>query len=104
MAVDGVHKVEGGNTIAEVYADKEKLNGKAIRVRGKVTKFTANVMDKNWIHIRDSSTPDDLTITTSGTAAIDAVVIIEGKLSLDKDYGFGYVYPLVVEDASITKE
>ena len=36
--------------------------------------------------------------------AIDAVVIIEGKLSLDKDYGYGYVYPLLVEDASITKE
>ena len=104
MAVDGVHKVEGGNTIAEVYADKGKLNGKAVRVRGKVTKFTADVMNKNWIHIRDSSTPEDLTITTSDTAAIDAVVIIEGKLSLDKDYGYGYVYPLVVEDASITKE
>ena len=104
MAVDGIHKVEGGNTIAEVYADKEKMNGKTIRVRGKVTKFTADVMDSNWIHIRDSSTPKDLTVTTSGTAAIDAVVIIEGKLSLDKDYGYGYVYPLLVEDASITTE
>lgn len=104
MTVDGIHKVEGGNTIAEVYADKEKMNGKTIRVRGKVTKFTADVMDSNWIHIRDSSTPKDLTITTSGTAAIDAVVIIEGKLSLDKDYGYGYVYPLLVEDASITTE
>jgi len=104
MAVDGIHKVEGGNTIAEVYADKEKMNGKTIRVRGKVTKFTADVLDRNWIHIRDSSTQKDLTITTSGTAAIDAVVIIEGKLSLDKDYGYGYVYPLLVEDASITTE
>ena len=103
-AVEGIHKVEGGNTIAEVYTDKQKLNGKTIRVRGQVTKYTANVMDKNWLHIRDSSTLDDLTITTDSTAAIDAVVVIEGKLALDKDFGYGYVYPLIVEDASVTKE
>jgi len=103
-AVEGIHKVEGGNTIAEVYTDKQKLNGKAIRVRGQVTKFTANVMDKNWLHIRDSSTLDDLTITTDSTAAIDAVVVIEGKLALDKDFGYGYVYPLIIEDASVTTE
>jgi hypothetical protein len=61
-------------------------------------------MGKNWLHIRDSSTLDDLTITTSNTSAVDAVVIIEGKLALDKDFGYGYVYPLIVEDASVTKE
>ena len=102
--VEGINKVKGGNTIAEIHADKQALNGKAIRVRGQVTKFTANVMGKNWLHIRDSSTLDDLTITTSNTSAVDAVVIIEGKLALDKDFGYGYVYPLIVEDASVTKE
>jgi len=103
-AVEGINKVEGGNTIAEVYTDKQKLNGKAIRVRGQVTKFNADVMGKNWLHIRDSSTLDDLTITTDSSAVIDAVIIIEGKLALDKDFGYGYVYPLIVEDASVTKE
>lgn len=103
-AVEGIDKVEGGNTIAEVYTDKQKLNGKVIRVRGQVTKFTANVMNKNWLHIRDSSTLNDLTITTDSTAAIDAVVVIEGKLALDRDFGYGYVYPLIVEDARVTKE
>ena len=103
-AIEGIKKAEGGNTIAEVYTDKQKLDGKVIRVRGKVTKFTANVMKKNWLHIRDSSTLDDLTITSDGVAAIDDVIIIEGKLSLDKDFGFGYVYPLIVEDAKLTKK
>jgi len=103
-AAEGIDKVEGGNTIAEVYTDKQKLNGEAIRVRGQVTRFTANVMGRNWLHIRDSSTVDDLTITTDSTAAIDAVVVIEGKLALDKDFGYGYVYPLIVEGASVTKE
>jgi len=102
--IEGINKVEGGNTIAEVYADRQKLNGKVVRVRGQVTRYTANVMGKNWLHIRDSSTLDDLTITTGNTAAVDDVVVIEGKLALDKDFGYGYVYPLIVEDASVTRE
>jgi hypothetical protein len=104
QAVEGINKVEGGNTIAEVYTDKQTLNGKTVRVRGQVTKFTANVMGKNWLHIRDSSTLDDLTITTDSTVAVDAVVVIEGTLALNKDFGSGYVYPLIVEDAQVTKE
>jgi hypothetical protein len=97
-------KAEGGNTIAELYAEKDKLNGQTIHVRGQVTKFTGNVMGRNWLHISDSSTQDDLTITTSGTAAIDDVIDVEGKLALNKDFNYGYVYPLIVEEATITKE
>jgi hypothetical protein len=102
--VEGINKVEGGNTIAEIYTQKQKLNGKKIRVRGQVTKFTAEVMGKNWLHIRDGSTHDDLTVTTDSMAAINDVVIIEGKLELDKDYSYGYVYSVIIEDARITKE
>lgn len=103
-AVEGIDKVEGGNTIAEVYTDKQKFEGKTIRVRGQVTKFTADVMGKNWLHMRDSSTSEDLTVTTDSTVAIDDIVVIEGKLALDKDFGYGYVYPLIVQDAGVTTE
>lgn len=102
--VKGINKVKGGNTIAEIYARKQKLKGKIIRVRGQVTKFTAGVMGKNWLHIRDSSTLDDLTVTTDSTVAIDDVVILEGTLVLDKDYGYGYFYPVIMEDVRITKK
>lgn len=104
IPIKGVDKIEGGNTIAEVYSDKEKLNGKLIRVRGQVTKFTANVMGKNWLHIKDSSTQEDLTITSNDTAELNSVVVIEGTLALDKDFGYGYVYPLIVQDAAVTAE
>jgi len=99
----GINKVKGGYTIAEINIGKQKLKGKILRVRGQVTKFTANVMGKNWVHIRDSSTLADLTVTTNSTAAIDDVVIVEGKLELDKDFGYGYVYPVILEDTKITK-
>ena len=61
-------------------------------------------MGKNWIHIRDSSTQDDLSITTDSTVAINDIVVLEGKLELDKNYGYGYVYPLIMEGAKIITE
>ena len=96
-------KVKGGNTIAEIHNDKNSLAGKTIRVRAQVVKFTASIMKKNWLHIKDNSTGDDLTVTTNDTAKVNDVVVIEGKLELNKDYGYGYLYPLIVVDAKITK-
>lgn len=101
--VTDIAKAEGGHTIAEVYARKNELAGNIIRVRGKVTKYTGEVLSRNWLHIRDSSTLDDLIVTTSGTTAMDEVVTIEGKLALDKDFGFGYTYPVMIEDASLVE-
>ena len=59
-----INKIADGNTIAEIHTHKNDLNGKKVRIRGQVTKFTPAVMGKNWIHIRDNSTSDDLTVTT----------------------------------------
>lgn len=102
--VKGIRKVKGGNTIAEIYANKASLKGKTIRVRGQVSKFTASVMGKNWLHIRDSSGLQDLTVTTDNKAVIDDIVVIKGKLGLDKNFNYGYVYPVIVEEARIMKE
>ena len=102
--IKGIDKVEGGNTIADIYNNKSELNGKTIRVRGQVTKFTANILGKNWLHIRDSSTLDDLTVITSDTVAVGDIVISEGKLELDKDFNYGYFYPVILEDSTVTKE
>jgi len=73
-------------------------------VRGQVTKFTAGVLGKNWVHIRDSSSENDLTVTTDATVAISDVVTVEGTLELDKDFGYGYFYSVILQDASVTKE
>ncbi len=102
--VKKIDKLKDGKTIAKIYAEKEKLAGKIVKVRGVVTKFTEGVMGKNWIHIRDNSTLNDLTITTDAVVKLDDVVVIEGKLGLDKDFGYGYVYAVMFEDAKVIKE
>ena len=65
---------------------------------------TASILNKNWLQIRDSSILDDLTVTSTSAAAVGGVVIAEGKLELDKDYKYGYLYPVLIENAAITKE
>ena len=102
--IKGINKAVGGITIAEIYAKKNTLKGKTVRVRGQVTKFTEQILGKNWIHIRDSSTLDDLTVTTDDTVAINDIVIIEGKVELDKNFNYGYFYPIIVENAKVTKD
>lgn len=99
--IKGINKVEGGITIAEIHTGKTKLAGKTIRVRGKVTRFSAEIMGTNWLHIKDSSGLEDLTINTMDRAAVDDVVVIEGKVVLDKDFGYGYFYPLIIQEAKI---
>jgi len=94
-------KVKDGKTIAEIYSDRNILKGKTIRVRGQVTKYTPNILGKNWLHIMDNSTSNDLTITTDSKVSVDDIVIVEGQLELDRDFGYGYVYSLIIENARI---
>ena len=100
--VTGITKAQGGNTIAEILAQKTALAGKPVRVRGKVVKYTAEVMGKNWLHIQDGS--GDITVTTDTKAKIGDVVLVEGNLAVNRDFGVGYVYEELVENAKVTIE
>ena len=97
-----------GKTIAELYAQKAELKDKNVEVRGKVVKYLPQIMGKNWIHVRDGSGSadrknNDLTVTTKDTAAVGDVVLVRGVVHLDRDLGAGYQYPVLIEDAKVTK-
>lgn len=97
-----IKKASHGKTVAEVYREKMKLTGKRVRVRGKVVKYTANVMHNNWLHLRDNSSDKDLVVITRDKTQLDAVVVAEGTVILNKDIGIGPVYELVLEDAKLS--
>jgi hypothetical protein len=102
--IKGIKKAKGGKTIDDVLKQKKELAGKSVIIRGKVIKFTAEVMNKNWIHIKDSSTGGDLTITTAEKAKVGDTVIVDGKIAVNKDFGYGYLYDVILEDAKVTIE
>ena len=96
----------GVQSIAQLWARKAELGGKKTRVHGKVVKFNGGVMGKNWIHLQDGSgdaskATHDLTITTQHTAAIGDELTLEGVAATEKDFGGGYNYALIIEDATV---
>jgi hypothetical protein len=105
VSLSGVKKAD--KTVAEVYAGKESLAGTEVTVRGKVVKFSSRIMGRNWAHVQDGSGAagtNDLTVTTQDTARVGDTVLVSGKVSLNKDFGGGYRYTLIVEDGSVTVE
>ena len=105
--LSGITVAEGGQTVGDIYAKKAELNGKPVKVRGKVVKFSPQIMGKNWIHIQDGTGEagaNDLTVTTSAEANTGDTVLISGTLTTDKDFGYGYAYDVIVEEAEVTVE
>jgi hypothetical protein len=105
-----VQKAAGaeGRTVAEVFAQKLQLKDKKIAVRGKVVKVNLNIMGKSWIHLHDGtgdpkSNTDDLTVTTQDSASVGDTVLVNGVVRTDKNLGMGYVFPVIIEDATVTK-
>jgi hypothetical protein len=107
--VPKVDKASGGDarTISEAWAQKDKLTGATVSIRGVVVKYNEGVMGKNWIHLQDGSGDaakgtHDITVTSMDVAVIGATITITGKVQVNKDFGAGYMYPLIIEDAKVS--
>jgi hypothetical protein len=105
----GIKRAEGGKTIKEIYAAKAKLAGQTVSVRGKVVKYNAMILGKNWLHIQDGSgsagnQDNDLTVTTSTPVGLGATVLVTGKVATNRDFGAGYKYGVILEDAQVKAE
>ena len=99
-------KAFDGITICDLYANRDKYANKKVRIRGRITKFNSSIMSRNWAHIQDGTDNNgnfDLTVTTQETVNIDELVTFEGTIALDKDFGAGYFYPIIMEEAVIIK-
>ena len=105
--MDSKYLQAGTITIAELFAHREKYAGKSVRIRGVVAKTSMQIMKRNWVHLQDGSSfkgADDLVFTTSSaTPKVGDVVIAEGQVTLDKDFGYGYFYRVIVEKTSFSK-
>ena len=101
-----IEPVQGGITIKELFEKKKNYAGKTVKIKGQVTKYTPAVMNKNWIHIQDGTDFDgkfDLAITSDAEVAVGDNVVLEGKISLDKDLGYGYFFEVIMEEAKMKK-
>lgn len=101
-----VAPAENGLTIAKLFAERANYAGKKIKMKGQVVKVNLQVMGKNWVHIQDGTKDGenfDLTVTTPDEVKVDDMVTFEGTISLKKDFGYGYFYEVIMEDAKLVK-
>lgn len=101
-----IKKPENGISISELYEGKSSFKDKEVIVRGKVVKVNKGILDRNWIHIVDGTSFDsksDLTITTDKLVKVGDTVTFKAVVTLDKDFGYGYVYNLLLEKGELIK-
>ena len=99
-----IEPAEGGITIGELLANTDSHAGKTVRIKGQVTKVNRAIMGKNWVHLQDGTDASgkfDLTITTQEQVNVGDVVTFEGTIVLNKDFGAGYVYEVLMEEAKL---
>jgi hypothetical protein len=108
--VISVPKAEGGYTVEEIYSNRDNLKNSLVKIRGVAVRVIENIMNMTWIHLQDGSgdpaaKTNDLVVTYRGDQKINAgdEIIVTGLLAVDVDYGAGYFFEAIVEDAEIEK-
>ncbi len=97
---------KGGMSVADIWKSRATLAGRKVTVRGKVVKYNGGILGVNWIHLQDGSGTaedgtNDITVTSEAEAKIGDLITVTGVVTLDKDLGAGYRYPVIIEHATI---
>lgn len=100
-------EAENGYTVEEIFTQVADLAGKKVKIRGKAVKVSPNIMGKNWIHLQDGTgnpmnNSHDLVVTSADMPEKDSIIIVEGVLAKDKDFGAGYKYNVILEEAVVS--
>lgn len=101
-------KVTNVITVKDAFSKSAKLNKRKVIVRGKVVKISVGIMNRNWIHIQDGSGSESkknntVVCTSQDLAQVGDIITVSGTLAKDRDFGSGYKYSVIIEDATISK-
>jgi len=93
-------------SIAGLYSQKENYEGRVITVKGRVVKVNPAIMGLNWVHIQDGTGDEgsnDLTVTSTQEFKVGDEVAVKGRIALDKDFGYGYFYEVLMENGELVE-
>ena len=96
------------SSVAAVYKDKSSLSGKSVQVKGKVVKVNNGIMGRNFVHVQDGTGAaadgsNNLIVTSNETANVGDSITATGVVTLNRDFGMGYMYPVLLENTRISK-
>jgi hypothetical protein len=105
MTTFDAYAAETTKSVASINQDKATLAGQTVSAQGKVVKVNNGIMGRNFVHVQDGTgdaNSNNLIVTSKQTANVGDQVSVSGKVVLNRDFGSGYLYPLLLEDTSIT--
>ncbi len=92
----------GNVRIADLVNDPGKYEGNEVVIKGECIKVNANILDRNWLHMKDGSKDDyDLIVTSEEKVQKGAQISLRGIVRLNKDFGSGYSYPILIENGRL---
>ncbi len=102
LEVGTIELAAGAVSLADIFSNREKYAGQKVKITGKCVKVNPMIMNRNWLHLQDGSGKGlDLTVTTTETVPLGAVVSLEGTIAVDRDFGAGYRYDIIMEGATL---
>ncbi|RLD39542.1 MAG: hypothetical protein DRI74_00425 [Bacteroidetes bacterium] len=99
-----IDKPDNTISIAQLFKQKDVFKGQEVIIKGEVVKFSPQIMNTNWIHIQDGTSFNgkyDLTITSQENVNVGDILTFKGFIAVDKDFGYGYFYEFLMEEAEI---
>ncbi len=93
-------------TVQEVHDFAKELANQTISVKATVLKVSRQIMKRDWIHLKDATgeevtNTNDFVVTAENTSVKEGdIVVATGKISINKDFGYGYFYPVIMESAT----
>lgn len=92
-------------TVGALYKEQTALVGQEVSLQGKVVKVNNGIMGRNFLHIQDGTGDqgtNNLIVTSKQTASVGDQVMVTGRVFMNRDFGSGYTYPLLLEDTKVT--
>ncbi len=102
-----IEKAKDEITVGEIFSERQKFSARQVEIRGVVVKVNKNIMGKNWVHLQDGTVSDgkfDLTVTTQDLVQVNEEVTFRGTIILEKDFGAGYYYDVIMEEAELVSK
>ena len=95
----------GLKTVEALNQNKASLAGQTVSAQGNVVKVNNGIMGRNFVHVQDGTgdaSSNNLVVTSKQTANVGDQVTISGVVAVNRDFGSGYSYPLLIEEGRIT--
>jgi len=102
--VVNVDKAANGIRIATLFENPKTYQNKEVIIKAQVVKVNNEIMGVNFIHLQDGTKGNnqfDLTVTSNHRFVVGNIITIKGTVVLNKDFGAGYSYDVLVEKAVI---